>query len=175
MFLNILKLTPLGGGPAPLLKNQIVRQCYSLMFLNIFIAIWSISSILYSKFTNANFGSEISTYLFIVFLIGSVNSIFFSKLGSLRYCSDVEWSNRLILILFINLVQYGAILWGCWISYKVFMSRYLAGTKSYYYFISSRWMYNTLFGMTAFFSFSVIYTSFIYSKLLVSLTHQRVL
>lgn len=175
MFLNILKLTPLGGGPAPLLKNQIVRQCYSLMFLNIFIAIWSISSILYSKFTNANFGSEISTYFFIVFLIGSVNSIFFSKLGSLRYCSDLEWSNRLILILIINLVQYGAILWGCWISYKVFMSRYLAGTKMYYYFIFSRWMYNTLFGMTAFFSFSVIYTSFIYSKLLISLTHQRVL
>ncbi|KAH8741955.1 hypothetical protein FG386_002330 [Cryptosporidium ryanae] len=123
MFLKILKLTPMGGGPAPLLKNQIFKQCYSLMFLNIFIAAWSISSILYSKFTNANFGPEISAYLFIVFIMGSINSVYFSKLGSLRYCSDDEWSKKLITILAINLLQYGAVVWGCWILYRVFMSR----------------------------------------------------
>ena len=158
-----------------MLKNQMFKQCYSLMFLNIFIAVWSISSILYSKFTNANFGTEVSAYLFIVFIMGSINSVYFSKLGSLRYCSDDEWSKKLITILAINLLQYGADLWGCWISYKVFMSRYLAGTKMYYYLFFSKWMYNTLFGMTAFFSLSVIYSSFVYSRLLISLTHQRVL
>ncbi|OII77883.1 hypothetical protein cand_038390 [Cryptosporidium andersoni] len=174
MFLNILRLTPPGGGPAPLIKNKAIRQCYGLMFLNMIITIWSIFSILYSKFLNSHFGTEISAYLSVVFIMGSISSYFFSKLGSRKYSSDVEWSKILILILIINLIQYGAIVWGCWILYKVFMSRHLIGTKMYYYFIFSRWMYSTLFCLTALYSFSVILTSLTYSQLLISLVNQRI-
>lgn len=173
MALNFLNWHTHGGGPAHLLVNPARRHCASISVLNATISTLALSSMIFGNYTGAAYGLEISQYWIGLILANGYSSIYFARLAKRRVESDSEWSRILITMFLINILQYGLIVWGVWLCYRMIYSKVFIGTKMYYYFGFGKWVHNTILGISALNCYCIIYTTYVsLVKILVSLVFQ---
>lgn len=161
MALNFLKIHSQGGGPAHLLENPAPTPCLYISAMNALVAAGGITSIIYGNYVNASFGNEVLQYLFTVAFQGCYSAVYFTWLAGLRVAADNEWSRILITILLLNVIQYGLIIWAAWLTYRMYYSYDLVGTRMYYYFVMGKWMYNAILGISSLNAYCIVYTSYV--------------
>lgn len=174
MSLNFLGAHIYGGGPAHLLTNPAPISCIYISCLNILITAGAVTSILYGNYANASYGTEIPQYLLFVAIANCYSALYFARISRMELGSDNEWSRILLTMGLLNLLQYGSILWGAWLCYRMFYSKILIGTRMYYYFRFGKWMYNSILGISVLNSYCIVYTSYVaLVRIFVSLVLQR--
>lgn len=174
MALNFLGAHIYGGGPAHLFTNPAPRSCMIVSSLNVIITAGAFTSILYGNYANTSYGTEVPHYLFAVAAANCYSAVYFARLAIMREGSDNEWSRILLTTMFVNLLQYGLIIWGTWLCYRMVYSKALVGTKMYYYFKLGRWMYNSILGISVLNTYCIVYTTYVsLVRILVALVVQR--
>lgn len=175
MAINFFGAHVYGGGPAHVLRNPAPRSCSMAATLNLIVTCAAFGSIVYGTAVNTTpSGDEVPQYLFATSVIGCIAAVYFIRLAARRVASDMEWSISLFHIAVLCMLQYGTIIWGASLCYRVVHSQALVGTKMYYYFRFGRWLHNAILGISILNAYCIVYTSYVaLVKIFVSLVKQR--
>lgn len=174
MSLNFLAGHIYGGGPAHLLTNPAPRSCIAISSMNVTIMSAAFGSLLYATYSPSTTGGEVSQYLIAVAVMNCYSALYFARLATYWTRSDNEWSRALLQIGVQSALQYGLIVWGAWLCYRMFFSSAFTGTRMYFYFRFGKWMYNSILGISTLNSLVIVYTTYVaLVRILVSLVVQR--